>query len=82
MTTLHVFGCSITQGFALPDVINPIRDDQGRAYTPQEIQELGLTGIIGSESVVDVHQFLGRPEDCKADDEREYGDLDKLFPRI
>lgn len=43
MTTLHVFGCSITQGFALPDVINPLRDDQGRAYTPQEIQELGLT---------------------------------------
>lgn len=43
MTALHTFGCSITQGFALPDVVNPLRDDQGRAYTPQEIHELGLT---------------------------------------
>lgn len=42
MTMLHAFGCSITQGFALPDVVNPLRDDQGRAYTPQEIHELGL----------------------------------------
>ena len=46
------------------------------------LQELGLIGIVGSECVIDVHQFLGRPEDFKADDEREYGDLDKLFPRI
>ncbi len=43
MTALHTFGCSITQGFALPDVVNPLRDDQGRAYTPQEIHKLGLT---------------------------------------
>ena len=24
MTTLHTFGCSITQGYALPDVVQPI----------------------------------------------------------
>jgi len=30
MTTLHTFGCSITQGFALPDVVQPLTDDQGR----------------------------------------------------
>lgn len=33
MTTLHTFGCSITQGFALPDTINPL--------TEQKIQTLG-----------------------------------------
>jgi hypothetical protein len=42
MNKLHVFGCSITQGFALPDVVKPLRDHQGRAYTPQEIDQLGL----------------------------------------
>jgi len=26
MTTLHTFGCSITQGFALPDVVRPVSD--------------------------------------------------------
>jgi len=33
MTTLHTFGCSITQGFALPDVV--------RSLTPTELQALG-----------------------------------------
>lgn len=37
MTTLHTFGCSITQGFALPDVVRTIKDDSGRALTPKEI---------------------------------------------
>lgn len=33
MTTLHTFGCSITQGFALPDVVQPLTD--------QQVQDLG-----------------------------------------
>ena len=33
MTTLHTFGCSITQGFALPDVVKPILDDSGKPIT-------------------------------------------------
>ena len=36
------FGCSITQGFALPDVVNTIRDDQGRALTDDEIRDQGI----------------------------------------
>ena len=27
--TLHTFGCSITQGFALPDVVKPVVDSEG-----------------------------------------------------
>lgn len=42
MTTLHTFGCSITQGFALPDTIRPITDPQGRPYTEQEILDLRI----------------------------------------
>jgi hypothetical protein len=34
MTTLHTFGCSITQGHALPDVVRP-------PLTPDEVQALG-----------------------------------------
>lgn len=37
MTTLHTFGCSITQGFALPDVVKPVLDDQGRPLTDEEV---------------------------------------------
>lgn len=33
MTKLHTFGCSITQGFALPDVVQPLSE--------QQIQDLG-----------------------------------------
>lgn len=40
--TLHTFGCSITQGFALPDVVNPVRDATGRALTALEIQDAGI----------------------------------------
>ena len=40
MSTLHVFGCSITQGFALPDVVRPLTDEQkqslGRAFHPMD----------------------------------------------
>lgn len=35
--TIHAFGCSITQGFALPDVVRTIRDDQGRPLTNEEL---------------------------------------------
>ena len=28
MSTLHTFGCSITQGFALPDVVQPLTEQQ------------------------------------------------------
>ena len=27
MTTLHTFGCSITQGFALPDIVRPLTEE-------------------------------------------------------
>lgn len=42
MTTLHTFGCSITQGFALPDVVKPITDQQGVPLTDQEIENQGI----------------------------------------
>lgn len=41
MTTLHTFGCSITQGFALPDVVKPLTDDHGIPLTVEQIQKLG-----------------------------------------
>ena len=44
MPTLHTFGCSITQGFALPDVVNPVIDPETNLpYTNEEINRLGLT---------------------------------------
>jgi len=42
MTTLHTFGCSITQGFALPDVVKPLLDDQGVPLTPQRVEQLDI----------------------------------------
>lgn len=42
MTTLHTFGCSITQGFALPDVVRPAVDASGRLLTDDEILEQGI----------------------------------------
>ena len=39
MKTLHTFGCSITQGFALPDVVKPVCDSSGRPLSPEEISE-------------------------------------------
>lgn len=38
MAKLHTFGCSITQGHALPDVVQPVLDETGRPYTPEELQ--------------------------------------------
>lgn len=42
MSTLHTFGCSITQGFALPDTIRPALDDEGRPLTVEEIEQRGI----------------------------------------
>lgn len=42
MTTLHTFGCSITQGFALPDVVKPATDSTGRLLTGDEIIAQGI----------------------------------------
>ena len=39
MSKLHVFGCSVTQGFALPDVVKPILHPDGTPLTDQEIQD-------------------------------------------
>jgi hypothetical protein len=37
------------------------------------LQELALIYIIDSESVIDLHQYLGRPDDCsKSDKEEDY----------
>jgi len=41
MTTLHTFGCSITQGFALPDVVQPLLNAEGLPLTPPELAALG-----------------------------------------
>jgi len=41
MTTLHTFGCSITQGFALPDVVQPVLNAQGVPLSAAEIRALG-----------------------------------------
>ena len=35
MTTLHTFGCSITQGYALPDVVQPILDENSKELTKE-----------------------------------------------
>lgn len=37
-------GCSITQGFALPDVVQPIRNDLGEPLTVQELAQLEQQG--------------------------------------
>ena len=42
MTTLHAFGCSITQGFALPDVVKPMVNSQGQPLTEQELERLNI----------------------------------------
>ncbi len=42
MATLHTFGCSITQGFALPDTIKPAVNEQGQLLTGEEIEQRGI----------------------------------------
>jgi hypothetical protein len=41
-TTLHTFGCSITQGYALSDTINPVLDSQGAPVSDDRVRELGV----------------------------------------
>jgi hypothetical protein len=36
------------------------------------LQELALIYIIDSESVIDLHQYLGMPDDLKTDNEEDY----------
>jgi hypothetical protein len=43
MTTLHTFGCSISQGFALPDVVKPILNDLGQPLTQSELAAQGIS---------------------------------------
>lgn len=43
MSKLHTFGCSITQGFALPDVVNTQRNSEGVPLTDKEIVEQGIS---------------------------------------
>jgi len=40
MSTLHTFGCSITQGFALPDTIQPILNEKGEKLTLEEVDNI------------------------------------------
>lgn len=72
MTTLHTFGCSITQGFALADTINPIVDDHGDLLSDERVAELIAQGLVHWE---DIHLLkpskyawpaqLGRLLDCE-----------------
>ena len=59
MPKLHTFGCSITQGFALPDVVKPILDSNGEPLPEHEVQKLMDSG---SASWTDVHLY--QPSDC------------------
>ena len=42
MSKLHVFGCSISQGFALPDVVRVIQNEHGQPLTHQEVKDQGI----------------------------------------
>lgn len=42
MATLHTFGCSITQGHALPDIVKPVVNSDGVPYTPEEIEKYNI----------------------------------------
>ena len=42
MKTLHTFGCSITQGFALPDIVKTLVNENGEPLTDQEIIDQGI----------------------------------------
>lgn len=54
MSRLHTFGCSITQGHALPDIVTPVRDSQGRELEPDQVQQLMTEGTVSWE---DIHQY-------------------------
>jgi hypothetical protein len=46
MTTLHTFGCSITQGHALPDIVKPVLDNNGETLPGEEVSKLIDKGKI------------------------------------
>ena len=41
MSMLHTFGCSITQGHALPDIVNTLRHPNGEPLTDREVDRMG-----------------------------------------
>ena len=41
MSKLHTFGCSITQGHALPDIVNTLRHPDGTPLTDGEVDAMG-----------------------------------------
>lgn len=51
MSTLHTFGCSITQGFALSDTIQPQLDSKGEPLQPHEVQHEIDSGTIKWEDI-------------------------------
>ena len=72
MSTLHTFGCSITQGYALSDTINPVVDEFSVPLSDERVGELEAQGLVNWE---DIHLFkpsqyawpaeLGRLLDCE-----------------
>lgn len=56
MPTLHTFGCSITQGFALPDTIRPILGDDGQPLSDQQLKQLSDRGIIDDWNDIHLYQ--------------------------
>jgi hypothetical protein len=54
MSTLHTMGCSITQGFALPDVVKPILDTEGVPLTDQQVGDMINSHTVQWE---DIHLY-------------------------
>ena len=46
MSTLHTFGCSITQGFALPDVVAP---------DPVSLLSIVIVKVVGVGTLVTIY---------------------------
>ena len=46
MSQLHTFGCSITQGFALPDTIKPLLDSDGVPLSDEQVQQQVDAGTV------------------------------------
>ena len=51
---LHTFGCSITQGFALPDVVKPILDSKGNPLPDRQVKNRIDSGEI---AWTDIHLY-------------------------
>ena len=50
-TTLHTFGCSITQGYALSDTINPVVDEFSVPVSDEHVGELEAQGLVHWEDI-------------------------------